>query len=91
MLDPADEAGLGRKIRRFVQGLTREERVLIVLKRELYEDDWDGMISDLQARLKGEPYVFKLASRITEDLRRIERLRRFEKDHNVNLSDHVEI
>ena len=84
------KVGLERKVRRFVQRLTREERVLIVLKRELYDDDWTGMILDLQARLKDKPYIFKLASRITEDLERIERLRKFEQENNINLSDYVE-
>ena len=91
MVGPADEAGRERRVRRFVRRLSRQERLLIILKHELYDDDWEGMILDLQARLKGEPYVFKLAGRITEDLERIKRLKKFEQEHNVNLSDYVEI
>lgn len=81
----------GRKVRQFVQRLTREERMLVVLKRELYEGSWDDMVTDLQARLEGRPYIFKLVNRIGEDLERIRRLRAFEADHGVDLSDHVKM
>jgi hypothetical protein len=78
-------------VRRFVERLTREERMLVVLKRELYEGSWDGMVADLQARLEGRPYVFKLANRIGDDLERIGRLRAFEDDHDVDLGDFVQL
>jgi hypothetical protein len=76
-------------VRRFVDGMPREERMLVVLKRELYEGRWDEMVADLQARLDGGPYIFKLAHRISDDLERIVRLRRFEQEHGVDLGDHV--
>jgi len=76
-------------LRRFVEGLTSEERMLVVLKHELYEDDWDEMVADLTARLNGRPYIFKLAHRIADDLERIDRLRQFERQHRVNLSLYV--
>jgi hypothetical protein len=69
--------------------LTSEERMLVVLKRELYEGSWDEMAADLEARLAGRPYIFRLAHRITDDLQRIARLRDFEKQANVDLSDYV--
>ena len=65
--------------------------MLVVLKRELYEGSWDDMTADLKARLEGGPYIFKLASRIEEDLNRIGRLRAFEQEHGVDLSDHVKL
>ena len=65
--------------------------MLVVLKRELYEGSWDDMVADLQARLEGRPYIFKLAHRIADDLERIERLRDFEQRCKVDLSDHVEL
>ena len=80
---------LQQKVRQFVDSLTREERMLVVLKRELYEGDWDEMVADLQARLEGRPYIFKLAHRITDDLERIGRLRRFEQSTGVDLGEHV--
>jgi hypothetical protein len=76
-------------VRRFVDGMTREERMLVVLKRELYEGDWDEMVADLNARLEGRPYIFKLAHRISDDLERIRRLRRFESRHGVDLCQYV--
>lgn len=91
----ADVAGIGeelrQKVQQFVGSLTREERMLVVLKRELYESDWDEMVADLQARLEGRPYIFKLAHRITDDLERISRLRQFEQSSGVDLCDHVEM
>ena len=78
-------------IRRFVEGMTSEERMLVVLKRELYEGSWEEMATDLKARLEGRPYIFKLAHRIADDLDRIERLRRFERSCDVDLSDYVQM
>jgi len=79
------------RARGFADRLTREERMLVVLKRELYEGRWDDMVADLQARLEGRPYVFKLANRISDDLARIDRLRAFEETHGVDLSDYVDM
>lgn len=81
----------GRPVQWFVDALTREERMLVILKRELYEGRWDEMVADLQARLAGRPYIFKLAHRIEDDLERIDRLRTFEKQHGVFLSDYVKM
>ena len=79
------------KARRFMEAATREERMLVVLKRELYDGDWDEMEADLQARLEGRPYIFKLANRIGDDLQRISRLREFERCQGVDLGDYVEL
>ena len=84
-------AEVQEQVRRFVDGLTSEERMLVVLKRELYEGRWQEMVADLKARLEGRPYIFKLAHRISDDLRRIDRLREFEDGHGVDLADYVEL
>ena len=84
-------AEVQRKTQQFVAGLTNEERMLVVLKRELYEGNWDEMLTDLQARLEGRPYIFKLAHRITDDIERIRRLRQFEEACGVDLSDYVKL
>ncbi len=76
--------------RRLMEAATREERMLVVLKRELYDGNWDEMEADLQARLEGRPYIFKLANRISDDLQRISQLREFERRHGVDLGDYVE-
>ena len=65
--------------------------MLVVLKRDLYEGNWDEMVADLRARLEGGPYIFKLAHRIADDLERIDRLRAFERNNRVDLSDFVEL
>lgn len=80
-----------RKVRRFVRQMSREERMLVVLKRNLYEGEWDDMVADLKARLEGKPYIFRLANRIADDLERISRLRACEAENNVDLSDYVEM
>jgi len=63
--------------------------MLVVLKRELYEGSWDEMVADLQARLEGRPYIFKLAHRIADDLERITHLREFERQEGVDLGEYV--
>lgn len=78
-------------VRQFLERLTAEQRLLIVLKRELYEGRWDGMLADLQARLEGRPYVFKLVHRIQDDIRRICQLRAFEEQEQVDLADYVSL
>ena len=87
MTDPPDEAYFN--VQRFVDGLTGKERMLVVLKHELYRGSWQAMVDDLQARLAGGPYVFKLANRIEDDLERIERLSGFETRAGVDLSDFI--
>lgn len=76
-------------VQQFIERMTKEQRMLVVLKRELYEGSWDEMTADLKARLEGRPYVFKLAHRIADDLERIETLRGFEAKLGVDLSDYV--
>ncbi len=68
--------------------LSEEERMLLVLRDELYSGSWDKMEEDLRNRLKGRPYIFKLVNRIEEDLKRIEKLRSYEQKHKINLQDY---
>jgi hypothetical protein len=77
-------------VEQFVKGMTGEQRMLVVLKRELYDGSWDEMVADLRARLEGRPYIFKLAHRIADDLDRIEVLRRFERQYGVDLSQKID-
>ena len=74
---------------RFVAGLTPQERVLVVLKHELYEGNWDEMLLDLRARLEGRPYIFKLVNRIEDDIDRINRMKEFEDRYEADLCDYV--
>jgi hypothetical protein len=73
----------------FLDRMTRQECMLVALCRELYDGSWDAVEADLRSRLEGRPYVFKLATRIVDDLDRVERLRLFEADHGVRLSDYI--
>jgi len=81
----------GRPVQRFIETLAGEERMLVILKRELYEGRWDEMVADLQARLTGRPFIFKLAHRIQDDLERIDRLRAFEERYGVDLANHISL
>lgn len=73
----------------FVEKLAEEERMLILLQRELYEGSWEAMLTDLGNRLEGKPYIFKLANRIRDDIARIEKLKNYEQQHDVKLADFV--
>jgi len=65
--------------------------MLVVLKRELYEGQWEAMEADLHARLAGRPFVFRLVHRIEDDIRRIEQLRAFERLHQTDLGEYVSL
>lgn len=69
--------------------LTAEERVLVKLRDELYEGSWDEMTRDLEARRDNKPYVFKMASRVADDLARVSRLRKLEVENGLNLADYL--
>ncbi len=86
---PSSSAAVGEKIEQFVAQLTQEERMLLQLKRELYDGSWKAMRQDLSNRLEGKPFIFKLANRIRDDISRIETLQDFEKKHQVSLSEFV--
>jgi len=62
----------------------------VILRDFLYEGDWEEMLQDLRDRQSGKPFIFKLTSRIEEDLHRIGRLRDYERQHDVNLGHYVE-
>jgi hypothetical protein len=77
------------KVEEFVAGMTPDDKMLVTLRDELYGGRWDQMETDLNQRLAGRPYVFKLASRIEDDLARIRRMREVEESCQVNLKDYV--
>ena len=75
----------------FVFGLDDKYRMLVVLKSQLYGGRWEPMLDDLQNRLEGKPYIFKLANRIKDDVERIATLQAFEREHGVDLADFVKL
>lgn len=81
--------GMSAQHKKYFDTLTPEERMLVVLRDELYSGSWDRMLQDLRDRLRGRPYIFKLVNRIQEDIARIEKLQEYEKKHGVNLGDFI--
>lgn len=75
--------------KKFCASLTPDERLLIALRDELYAGSWDEMAKDLQERLRGRPYIFKLATRIQDDMARIEKLRDYERKNGLNLAEYL--
>ena len=75
----------------FVDGLSDEHRMLVVLKVQLYGGTWEPMLDDLKNRLEGKPYIFKLVNRINDDIERIQQMQNFEEEHEVDLADYVEL
>lgn len=73
----------------YYRNLGADEKMLITLRDELYEGSWATMLADLKDRLKGKPYIFKLANRIQDDIVRIEKLRDYEKKNKINLADYA--
>jgi len=80
-----------KQVRDFVNTLSEEQRMLVVLKAQLYDGMWEPMLDDLRNRLEGKPYIFKLASRIENDIERIEQMSEFEREHNIDLADYVDL
>ncbi|AQT69385.1 hypothetical protein STSP2_02574 [Anaerohalosphaera lusitana] len=79
------------KARAYVETLSPEHKMLLVLKAQLYGGSWQPMLDDLNNRLEGKPYIFKLANRIKGDVERIEELMKFEKENDIDLSKFVKI
>ncbi len=84
------DTSVNREVNDFVARLSDEHRMLVILKAQLYGGTWEPMLDDLQNRLDGKPYIFKLANRIKDDIDRIEQMRKFEQEHNVDLSDYLD-
>ena len=96
----AESEGQGRKsgtaapssvVTDYINGLSEECRMLVVLKAQLYAGSWEPMLDDLRNRLEGKPYIFKLANRIQDDIERIEQMAQFEAENNVDLANYVEM
>ncbi|MBL7214351.1 MAG: hypothetical protein ISS71_01600 [Phycisphaerae bacterium] len=75
----------------FIRGLNDQYRMLVILKSQLYGGRWEPMLEDLQNRLEGKPYIFKLANRIKDDVDRIQEMQTFETEHDIDLADFVKL
>jgi hypothetical protein len=87
--DKGSETAVSKVVSDFVNGLSDEHRMLVVLKAQLYDDMWEPMLDDLRNRLSGKPYIFKLVNRIKDDIRRIEEMQEFESEHDIDLADYI--
>ncbi len=86
-----DKTSVSNVLSDFVDGLSDEHRMLVVLKAQLYGGTWEPMLDDLKNRLVGKPYIFKLVNRIKDDIERIQQMQNFEEEQNVDLADYVEL
>jgi len=89
--DKGGNTAVSRLVSDFVNSLSDESHMLVILKAQLYDGTWEPMLDDLRNRLNGKPYIFKLANRIKDDIERIERMQKFEAEHNIDLSDSVDL
>lgn len=89
--DKSSDTAVSKAVSDFVDGLSSEHRMLVVLKSQLYGGSWEPMLDDLRNRLAGKPYIFKLANRIKDDIEHIEEMLEFEAEHNIDLSDYVDL
>ena len=89
--DKGGKTTVSKVVSVFVNGLSNEHRMLIVLKAQLYDGTWEPMLDDLRNRLSGKPYIFKLANRIQDDIERIEQMQEFEAEHKIDLADYIDL
>ena len=89
--DKGSKTSVSKEVSDYVDRLSEEHRMLVILKAQLYDGTWDSMLNDLKNRLAGKPYIFKLVNRINEDIERIEEMQQFEAEHNVDLADYVKM
>ena len=74
---------------RYFDELSIEEQHLVAIKGLLYEGSWEEMLSDLHARKVGKPHIFKLETRIDDDLERISKLSSYEEREGVDLTEYL--
>ncbi len=89
--DKGSETAVSKVVSDFINSLSEEHRMLVILKAQLYDGIWEPMLDDLQNRLSGKPYIFKLANRIQDDTRRIEEMQEFESEHDIDLADYIKV
>ena len=76
-------------VEEFARGLAETERIALIVRDELFGGSWENMRRDLEARAAGRPFVFRLASRIDEDLKAVAKLSAFERRRKVNLAEYL--
>jgi len=89
--DKGSDAAANKVVIDFVSSLDDGDRMLVVLKAQLYDGTWEPMLDDLENRLLSKPHIFKLAKRIKDDIERIQKMQEFEAKNNVDLAEYVEL
>jgi hypothetical protein len=89
--DKGSKTSVSKEVSDYVDRLSNEHRMLVILKVQLYDGAWELMLSDLKNRLAGKPYIFKLVNRINDDIVRIEEMQQFEQEHSIDLADYVKM
>ncbi len=89
--DKGGKTVVSKAVSDFVDNLSDEHQMLVVLKAQLYGGTWEPMLDDLRNRLTGKPYIFKLANRIEDDIERIEQMQQFETEHKIDLAEYVDL
>jgi len=89
--DNQEDSPVDSAVAAYIASLDEEHKMLVILKSQLYSRDWDAMLDDLNNRLAGKPYIFKLTNRIRDDVERINEMRDFESAHGVDLADYVSL
>ena len=89
--DKSDKTAANGVMTAFIDSLSPEQRMLVILKAQLYGGTWEPMLDDLRNRLTGKPYIFKLANRIQDDIERIEQMAQFEAEHKIDLADFMDL
>jgi len=89
--DRGGKADISKAVTDYIDRLSEEHKMLVILKKQLYDGIWEPMLDDLKNRLEGKPYIFKLVNRINDDIARIEEMQKFEAEHHINLADYVEM
>jgi hypothetical protein len=82
---PAAGAEVERLAVAYLKTLSLEEKVLLDVRDELYGGDWGELEADLRARHAGKPHIFRLMTKIEEDLVRLDALRAWETARGVDL------
>jgi hypothetical protein len=85
------DVAVKKAINDYIARLSDEHRMLVVLKSQLYGGTWEPMLDDLKNRLEGKPYIFKLVNRIKDDVARIQEMKEFEEENNIDLADFIEL
>lgn len=75
-----------KTIQKTAMPLTEDQRLMVIIRDELYDGSWQEMEKDLRDRLNGRPVIEKLVNKIERDLAYIEELRSIEKEDGINLT-----